>query len=97
MKTHFAGGLGRAVRQYSVALGFVLGQIAPLPTTPARERAAIVRTEPNERDALGFDPRERLAGQRILTLPLASTASRDGDSASCDSRTHREPAWLRKN
>ena len=97
MRTRFATGFGRAVRQYSVALGFVLGQIAPLPTTPARERAAIVRTEPNERDALGFDPRERLSGKRILTLPHTLSGPDEQVPGLSDTRGYREPDWLRQN
>ena len=96
MRPRFHSGLGRVVRQYSVALGFVLGQIAPLPTIPARERAAIVRSEPNERDALGFDPRERLPGQQILTLPHP-LSSAEAQAARSDFPRDREPAWLRQN
>lgn len=97
MRPHIGSGLGRAIRQYSVALGFVLGQIAPLPTTPARQPTEIVRMEPSDGDTLGFDPRERATRQHILTVPyMLSDASVDvmvlpGSSA------RREPDWLRKN
>lgn len=97
MRPHLGSGLGRAIRQYSVALGFVLGQIAPLPTTPARQPTAIVRIEPNNGDALGFDPRERATRRQILTVPyVLSDASADVIARSCSS-VHREPDWLRKN
>ena len=97
MRTQFSRSFGRTVRQYSVALGFVLGQIAPLPTAPARERAAIVRTEPNERDGFGFDPRERLSGRRILTLPHTLADTSAGPVSTTHSHRDREPDWLRQN
>ena len=97
MRKQFATGFGRVVRQYSVALGFVLAQIAPLPPTSVRERAAIVRTEPTERDTFGFDPRERAADQRILTLPHTLSGPVSGHHRLPDLPRHREPDWLRWN
>lgn len=85
------GPLGETLRKYSIAVAFVLGQIAPLTATPPRQPPAIVRTRSSDRDAMGFDPRERLSNGVVLTTPLASASGSPTD------RDCQEPAWLRDN
>ncbi len=87
--------LGQRLRMYSVALGFVLGQIGPLATTPPRQPPAIVRTRASDLDHRGFDSRERLPGRSILTTPHVLVVERDRS-------THHdalpaERAWVRNN
>lgn len=85
------GPLGETLRTYSIAVAFVLGQIAPLTTSPPRQPPAIVRTRSSDRDAMGFDSRERLPGGVVLTTPLLPAS--DSPTGQVD----REPDWLRDN
>lgn len=95
MSARRSGVLGERLRKYGVALAFVLGQIAPLAITPPREPPAIVRTRADDRDAWGFDPRERLSGRLILTAPLP-LISEPAAVHPCSEQPS-EPAWLRNN
>lgn len=88
-----AHALGIMVRRYGVALAFALGQIGPFPDTPPRQPLAIVRLRADERDAMGYDPRERLPRGGIMTVPL--TQRRTEDPGLTHDRP--EPAWLRNN
>ncbi len=97
MRTRIGAGISRTVRQYSVALGFVLGQIAPLPTTPPRPQAAIVRSQPDERDAQGFDPTERVFPRLVLTVPHHLANHTIGQATGTAAATRGEPDWLRRN
>ncbi len=97
MRSRIGTGISRAVRQYSVALGFVLGQIAPLPTSLPRRQAAIVRTEPDQRDSQGFDPRERVSPRLVLTVPHHMAHHTDGQSRATAATVQGESDWLRRN
>lgn len=96
MRPRFAGGISQTLRQYSVALGFVLGQIGQLPIALPRQPAPIVRTEPDQRDVLGFDPRERISATGILTTPLHLIAS-GGNHTATGSPLRQDPDWIRRN
>ena len=87
--------LGESLRTYSVALAFALGQIAPLALTPPRQPPAIVRTQLEDGDGLGFDPRERPSANLILTMPLVSGVAPIAGQPGPEQR--RDPAWLRNN
>ena len=85
--------IGGIVRRYGVALAFALGQIGPFPGTPPRQPLAIVRLRADDRDAMGYDPRERLPKGGVMTVPLPHRQIED------PGLTHHqpEPAWLRNN
>lgn len=88
-------GLGQRLRMYSVALGFVLGQIGPLATTPPRQPPAIVRTRANDLDPRGFDSRESVQGRFVLTTPHVLVVDQGGGGPPNPSPIER--AWIRNN
>ena len=97
MRFRCGAGIRQTVRQYSVALGFVLGQIDPLPTTPLKPQAAIVRTQPDQRDAQGFDPRECVSPRQVLTVPHRLVSDMMGQAQVTDGTARGESDWLRRN
>ena len=88
-------GVGQRLRMYSVALGFVLGQIGPVATTPPRQPPAIVRTRSSDVDQHGFDSRERISGGSVLTTPHVLLI--DEDPRKPPALVLTERAWIRNN
>lgn len=85
--------LRRLLRNYSVALGFALGQLGPLDPAQPREQTAIVRIAADERKGSPHDfvSNELAAPNTIITVPLAA------DDRWRDSCPQIEPTWIRWN
>lgn len=84
--------LRRLLRNYSVALGFALGQLGPPDPERQREPTAIVRLAIDEHAEadIDFACRERVGRNVIITVPLVDDPARRLDPP-------REPAWVRRN
>lgn len=83
------------LRLYGIAIGVALGQLGPTLATPPGPRPPIIRTRTEDRDAFGFDQRERLGGM-VLTTPLAAGPTVGPPGATGIAR-HDEPGWVRAN
>lgn len=80
---------------YSVTLGFVIGQIGQMTTSPPRQPPAIVRTRTTDIDPQGFAARERVSSGTVLTMPLELRSDMD-HQISADAGSP-ERAWIRNN